>query len=76
MDSETSAILSYALGKHVEDGDNDLSSDADTPRASSTRLEDEEAEDFFKENDPLTSDYDPFPRKKVPATFSVNESTR
>ena len=61
LDSETSAILSYALGKHPESEDSD--SEPDSPRRSSEQVD---SEDFFKENDPLTSDYEPaFPRKQV-----------
>ena len=63
MDSEASAILSYALGKHPHTSDTDSDLD-DSPRPSS---EHEDSEDFFKENDPLTSDYEPAlnPRKQV-----------
>ena len=56
MDSETSAILSYALGKHPQTQDTDSDDPDDSPRPSS---EHEDSEDFFKENDPLTSDYEP-----------------
>jgi hypothetical protein len=59
MTSETSAILSYALGKHI-DNDNDTSSDSDH---APTPLEDDET--FFKENDPLTAEYETYPQKKV-----------
>ena len=64
LDSETSAILSYALGNR-EGLDTD-DEDDDSPRGSTTlRREDE----FFKEHDPLTSDYEPFPLKKVASWF-------
>jgi hypothetical protein len=67
MTSETSAILSYALGKHV---DHDTSSDSDHPCTSL----DEDDETFFKENDPLTAEYETFPQKKVcPWRLNVNE---
>jgi hypothetical protein len=74
MDSEASAILSYALGKHADNEDQD--SEIDSPRASSTYLSDggDDSDAFFKENDPLTSDYEPFPRKQViplPSLFSL-----
>jgi hypothetical protein len=64
MDSEASAILSYALGKHPHTADTDSDDPDDSPRPSS---EHEDSEDFFKENDPLTSDYEPAlnPRKQV-----------
>lgn len=63
MDSEASAILSYALGKHPPTQDDaDSDPDDDSPRPSS----EQDSEEFFKENDPLTSDYEPaFPRKQV-----------
>jgi len=69
MDSEASAILSYALGKERPDNDSQTSDDDDdendievhtTPLSAQ---EDEEA--FLKENDPLTSDYDLPPFKRV-----------
>jgi hypothetical protein len=73
MDSEASAILSYALGKHVDNEDQE--SDIDSPRASSTHLEedgdDDDSDAFFKENDPLTSDYEPFPQKRVNPHFPL-----
>jgi len=58
LDSETSAILSYALGKEVPDDDDTMS-----PR-SSTALEDAEADAFFNENDPLEAEYE-YPQRKV-----------
>jgi hypothetical protein len=66
LDSQTSAILSYALGTHPDD--NDTSDDDDDDHEPnfhevSTPLDDDE--EFFKENDPLTSDYEPFPQKRV-----------
>jgi len=72
MDSETSAILSYALGKH-EDLEDQSETDIDSPRRSSFALEDEDTEAFLKENDPLEADYEPwtnrlvshFPRKRI-----------
>ena len=64
LDSETSAILSYALGKHV-DNEDQTSEEDDSPRASTSRLNYEDDDGFFKENDPLTSDYDPFRVKRV-----------
>jgi len=69
MDSETSAILSYALGKHPQTQDTDSDDPDDSPRPSS---EHEDSEDFFKENDPLTSEYEPAlnPRKQVISFFS------
>lgn len=60
IDSETSAILAYALGKHVEE--DDQLSDLDS---NFTRGDNEDEETFFKENDPLNSDYDTPPQKKV-----------
>ena len=72
MDSEVSAILSYALGKHVDNDDKD--SEIDSPRVSLSQLSDDDGNDsetFFKENDPLTSDYEPFPRKQVTYTPSL-----
>jgi len=74
MDSETSAILSYALGKHV-DNDSQTSDNDDSPRASSTHLDENDEEEFFKENDPLAMEYEPFPKKQVsfqPSTQSLN----
>ena len=69
IDSETSAILAYALGKHP---DHDVESDIDSPHASSVDLDDEDAEAFFNENDPLTLDYEPFPQKRVhPAPLNL-----
>ena len=62
LDSETSAILSYALG-NKEGLDTDDEAD-DSPRGSTT-LDDDNEDEFFRENDPLTSDYEPFPLKKV-----------
>jgi len=63
LDSETSAILSYALGKEVaEDAEEN---DTLSPRSSSA-LEDAEAAAFFKENDPLDLEYD-YPQRKVPS---------
>jgi len=71
MDSEASAILSYALGKYPQD-EGDSGPEDDSPRPSS----EQDSEDFFKENDPLTSDYEPaFPRKQVPPSFSRNVLT-
>ena len=62
IDSETSAILSYALG-NKEGLDTDDEAD-DSPRGSTT-LGDDTEDEFFRENDPLTSEYEPFPLKKV-----------
>ena len=63
LDSETSAILAYALGKHVDTNDDgDDLSDLDS---NFTRGENEDEEQFFKENDPLNSEYDVAPQKKV-----------
>jgi hypothetical protein len=71
LDSETSAILSYALGKK-EGLDTDDEDDVDESARGSTTLDDDE-DDFFKENDPLTSDYEPFPLKKVaPVALELN----
>src|ERR1700686_2276630 len=64
MTSETSAILSYALGKHVDN--DDLSSDSDNPSTHAS-----EDETFFKENDPLNSEYEPYPQKKVPLPIQL-----
>jgi hypothetical protein len=58
LDSETSAILSYALGKEVP-GDDDVMS----PR-SSMGVEDMEAEAFFKDNDPMEAEYG-LPQRRV-----------
>ena len=66
IDSETSAILAYALGKHVEE--DDQLSDIDS---NFTRGDMEDDETFFKENDPLNSDYDTPPQKKVQSPESV-----
>jgi|SRR5215471_5654961 len=69
LDSETAAILSYALGNRKGlDADDDDEAD-DSPRGSTT-LDDDEDE-FFKENDPLTSDYEPFPLKKAAFLFGA-----
>ena len=65
IDSETSAILAYALGKHV-DIDDDQHSDLDS---NFTRGDNEDEETFFKENDPLNSDYEIAPQKKVSLAF-------
>lgn len=68
LDSQTSAILSYALGNHPDKTEISDDEDEDNPNSTraSTTLDDEEDEEaFFKENDPLTSDYDPFPQKRV-----------
>jgi hypothetical protein len=66
LDSDTAAILSYALGTHVEDND---SSDDDGMDSISTHhhqernsIEEGEDETFLKEHDP---EYEPFPHKKV-----------
>jgi hypothetical protein len=67
LDSQTSAILSYALGTHPDNNDTSDDDDDDNEpnfHDASTPLDDEE--EFFKENDPLASDYDPFPQKRVP----------
>jgi len=79
MDSEASAILSYALGKerpdndsHSSDDDDDDDGDENDIEVHTTRLsapDDEEA--FLKENDPLTSDYDPPPFKRVSPLFVI-----
>ncbi len=66
IDSETSAILAYALGKHVEE--DDQLSDLDS---NFTRGDNEDDETFFKENDPLNSDYDTPPQKKVHSPQSL-----
>ena len=68
LDSETSAILSYALGKKEGLDIDDEDEDDESPRGSTTVDDDED--EFFKENDPLTSDYEPFPLKKV-APFAL-----
>jgi hypothetical protein len=69
LDAETAAILSYALGNHVEDNDSLLSDDMDsisTHHQERNSTEEGEDETFLKEHDPLTSDdYEPFPQKKV-----------
>lgn len=69
LDSETAAILSYALGTHVED--NDSSDDDDGMDSISTHqernsIEDREDETFLKEHDP---EYETFPQKKVVAYY-------
>jgi len=64
IDSEASAILSYALGKH-EDLDDQSETDIDSPRRSSFALEDEDTEAFLKENDPLEGDYEPWTTRLV-----------
>ena len=69
LDSETSAILSYALG-NKEGLDSDNEDGADVSLRSSTTLDDD-GDEFLRENDPLTSDYEPFPLKKV-APFDFN----
>ena len=67
MDSEASAILSYALGNHVPEGD-ESSDDAESPLMS-PQLDTGEEDDFLKENDPLTIDYEPFLQKRVYPLF-------
>jgi len=64
LDSETSAILAYALGKHVDTNDDD-DGDLSDLDSNFTRGENEDEEQFFKENDPLNSEYDVAPQKKV-----------
>jgi len=82
MDSEASAILSYALGKERPDngshtsGDDDDDGDESDIEVHTTPLnapDDEEA--FLKENDPLTPDYDPPPFKRVFPLSVVRGST-
>jgi hypothetical protein len=63
LDSEASAILSYALGTHV-DSDERSSTDSRCPSSSN----DEDAADderFLKENDPLEAELGIFPQRKV-----------
>jgi hypothetical protein len=69
IDSEMSARLAYALGKHV-DLDDQLS-DVDS---AFTHSDNEDDEAFLKENDPLNSDYDTPPQQKVhcPSTPCVD----
>jgi len=71
LDSELSAVLSYALGKEVP-GD-DTSSGAGSARVSS-QLDVEEAREFLQEHDPLTAEYDPFPQRKVDPPLLPEES--
>jgi len=65
LDSETSAILAYALGKHVDTHDDDDDGDQSDLDSNFTRGENEDEEQFFKENDPLNSEYEVAPQKKV-----------
>jgi len=61
IDSETSAILSYALGKEADDNEDDGSL---SPRTS-TGTDDAEAQAFFKENDPMNDEFNSFPQRKA-----------
>ena len=68
LDSEISEIFSFSFGKKKGlDFDDDEEAE-DSPRGSTT-LDDDEDE-FLKENDPLTSDYEPFPVRKVSSLLS------
>jgi hypothetical protein len=58
MTSETSAILSYALGKHIHTSTESLPSNNTPSSPSSPTADDNDDEEFFKENDPLTADYE------------------
>lgn len=61
IDSETSAILSYALGKEADEDEDD---DSLSPRTS-TGIDDAEAEAFFKENDPMNAEFNSFTQRKA-----------
>lgn len=73
IDSEASAILSYALGKERPDDnasqtsdDDDDENDIEVLTTPLSGVDDEEA--FLKENDPLTLDFEPRPFKRVSLT--------
>jgi len=69
IDSETSAILSFALGTQPEDDDFPVSSVGSSIRNS------EEEEEFLKEQDPLAEEYEPtyLQKKVIPVKERVDE---